>query len=205
MIRLRLFLSLIFLFFSSLTIAGSHSINSNFEEEFEAAVVNIQEKKYLEAVKGFRALAKEGLPAAQFNLSLLNFSGLGTPKNFKEALYWAWYAHLNGHEIALDQVTQVYEFITEDLRNDVASQIIEELIEAANSGDQMSAFKLGQTYTELLVTPDYQSAYVWLSIAQAYGLEEPSKLLEETAKQLTLEDILVQQNEAADKFLKINP
>ena len=88
MIRLRPCLLFIFIFFSSLAIAGSHSINPNFEEEFEAAVVNIQEKKYLEAVKGFRALAKEGLPAAQFNLSLLNVSGLGTPKNFKEALYW---------------------------------------------------------------------------------------------------------------------
>ena len=53
------------------------------------------------------------------------------------------------------------------------------------------------------MTPDYKSAYVWLSIAQAYGLEEVTELLENATKQLTLEEVLQQQDESADTFSKI--
>ena len=74
----------------------------------------------------------------------------------------------------------------------------------AKAGDQTSALKLGKTYTDLLVTPDYQSAYVWLSIAQAYGLESASGLLKKVADQLTLEEILAQQEQASTTFAEIN-
>jgi hypothetical protein len=75
----------------------------------------------------------------------------------------------------------------------------------ANGGDQLSTLKLGQTYMQLLVVPDYKSAYVWLSIAQAYGLEGVNDLLENATKQLTLEEVLNQQDEAATTFGAINP
>jgi hypothetical protein len=45
---------------------------------------------------------------------------------------------------------------------------------------------------------------VWLSIAQAYGLEGVAELLENTTKQLTMEEILQQQDAAAATFEKIN-
>ena len=205
MMKLKLISFLLLIIFTKTSFAGNHSNGADFSKEFETAVINVQEKKYLAAVKGFTALADQGLPEAQFNLSLLFFSGLGAPKNFKDALYWSWHAHLNEHETAINQVNKTYDYITENLRNEVANKIIEELLATANSGDQMSALKLGQTYTGLLVTPDYLSAYVWLSIAQAYGIEAASELLEEAAKQLTLEDILTQQNEASSKFSQINP
>ena len=70
---------------------------------------------------------------------------------------------------------------------------------------KLSALKLGKTYTDLLVTPDYQSAYVWLSIAQAYGIESASGLLKKVANQLTVEEILAQQEQASSTFLEINP
>ena len=201
--KLKLISFLILIIFTKTSFAENHSNGANLSKEFETAVINIQEKKYLEAVKGFTALANQGLPEAQFNLSLLFFSGLGAPKNFRDALYWSWYAHLNGHETALDQVETIYKSITEALRDSVANQVIEELLSLANDGDQSSAFKLGQTYTQLLVVPDYKSAYVWLSIAQAYGLEEVTELLENATKQLTLEEVLQQQDASADTFSKI--
>lgn len=169
------------------------------------AVKNVENKNFLDAVKMFNELAENDLPEAQFNLSLLHSSGLGTPKNYKTALYWSWQAHLNGHETAINQVTEIYDLITEALRDAVANQIIDELLAIAKAGDQNAALKLGKTYTDLLVVPDYQSAYVWLSIAQAYGLESASSLLSQTADQLTLEDILVQQEQALKTFSEINP
>ena len=201
-----LFLLFLLVFGAKTVLGDSHaSKNADQIKKFENAVKFVSEKKYFEAVKEFELLATSGLPEAQFNLAILNLNGLGTPKNFKNALYWSWNAHLNGHETALDQVETIYSSITEALRDTVANQVIEELLSLANDGDQSSALKLGQTYTQLLVAPDYKSAYVWLSIAQAYGLEGVTDLLQNTTKQLTLEEVLQQQDQSAETFGKINP
>ena len=196
--------ALLFIGLASTSQAENHTLSPKLAKDFEMAVKNVENKNFLDAVKMFNELAENGLPEAQFNLSLLHSSGLGTPKNYKTALYWSWQAHLNGHENAINQVTEIYDLITEALRDAVANQIIDELLAIAKAGDQNAALKLGKTYTDLLVVPDYQSAYVWLSIAQAYGLESASSLLKQTADQLTLEDILVQQEQASNTFSEIN-
>ena len=203
--KFKAFLFSLVISIGSFSYAENHVVSPEFQQDFKIAVKKIEDKKFLEAVEIFEKLASQGVPEAQFNLALLNNNGLGTPKNFKMALYWSWYAHLNGHTTALDQVNSIYGSITEALRDTVANLIIEELLSAANTGDQLSALKLGQTYTGLLVTPDYPSAYLWLSIAQAYGIEQASELLAQTAKQLTVEEILSQQEQASSKFLEINP
>ena len=201
----KYFLAIVLLVsFVQISHAENHSLSPKLTKDFEIAVKNVENKNFLDAVKMFNELAENGLPEAQFNLSLLHSSGLGTPKNYKTALYWSWQAHLNGHETAINQVTEIYDLITEALRDAVANQIIDELLAIAKAGDQNAALKLGKTYTDLLVVPDYQSAYVWLSIAQAYGLESASSLLKQTADQLTLEDILIQQEQASNTFSEIN-
>ena len=185
--------------------AESHSNESAAQvDKFETAVRLVGEKKYVEAVAQFKLLANGGLPEAQFNLAILNLNGLGAPKNFKNALYWSWYAYLNKHETAFNQVEKIFPLMTEALRDEVATQITEELLVLANDGDQLASLKLGQTYTQLFVAPDFKSAYLWLSIAQAYGLEGVAELLENTTKQLTMEEILQQQDAAAATFEKIN-
>lgn len=202
----RFFLILLFvpIVGSNILWAESHSIKmADQVNKFENAVKLVAEKKYLEAVEGFKNLAELGLPEAQFNLAILNLNGLGAPKNFKNALYWSWYAYLNKHETAFSQAEAIFPSITEALRDEVATQIIEELLVLANDGDQAAALKLGQTYTQLFVTPDYKSAYVWLSIAQAYGLEEVTEVLDNATKQLTLEEVLQQQDESAATFSQI--
>ena len=196
--------ALLFMGLAHASQAENHTLSPKLAKDFEMAVKNVENKNFLAAVKMFNELAENGLPEAQFNLSLLHSSGLGTPKNYKTALYWSWQAHLNGHETAINQVTEIYDLITEALRDTVANQIIDELLAVAKEGDQNAPLKLGKTYTDLLVVPDYQSAYVWLSIAQAYGLESASSLLKQTADQLTLEDILLQQEQAANTFSEIN-
>ena len=184
--------------------AEKHTPSPKSVEEFEIAVKHVEKKNFLDAVKIFNELSQAGLPEAQFNLSLLYSSGLGTPKNYKTALYWSWQAHLNDHPTAINQVNEIFDLITEALRDTVANQIIDELLTIAKAGDQTSALKLGKTYNDLLVAPDYQSAYVWLSIAQAYGLESASELLSQVADQLTIEEVLVQQEKASTTFSEIN-
>ncbi|MDG1676222.1 MAG: hypothetical protein P8H95_03285 [Paracoccaceae bacterium] len=203
--RLKYFLTIIALIsIGQVAQAENHDPSPELAKEFEMAVKNVESKNFLDAVRGFEKLAQSGLPEAQFNLSLLHSSGLGTPKNYKMALYWSWQAHLNDHPTAINQINEIFDLITEALRDTVANQIIDELLAVAKAGEQTSTLKLGKTYTDLLVTPDYQSSYVWLSIAQAYGLESASGLLSQVADELTLEEILVQQEQASTTFSEIN-
>ena len=203
--RLSYFLMIIALMsVGHVTQAENHAPSPELTKEFEIAVKNVESKNFLDAVRIFEKLAQSGLPEAQFNLSLLHSSGLGTPKNYKMALYWSWQAHLNDHPTAINQINETFDLITEALRDTVANQIIDELLTVAKAGEQNSALKLGKTYTDLLVVPDYQSAYVWLSIAQAYGLESASGLLTEVADELSQEEILVQQDQASTTFSEIN-
>ena len=151
----------------------------------------------------FLTLAEQDFPAAQYNLSVLYFNGLGVPKSFKWSLYWAWQANLNNHEKAGTWLDTVISNINEDLRNNVAQNISDEFTKAANEGELVAPLKLGRTYLKLFVQPNNQMAYVWLSIAQAYGYEEASIYLEEAAGQLTLEEILIEQENAHKSFQAI--
>ena len=63
------------------SIASNHSVFDDFAKDFEAAVKNVESRNFTDAIKTFDFLANEGLPEAQFNLSLLYYSGLGAPKN----------------------------------------------------------------------------------------------------------------------------
>ena len=90
--------------------------------------------------------------------------------------------------------------IPADVRDTVANELIQEISEIAKDKNQLATLKVGITFTELLSEPDYLSAYVWLSIAQAYGIEKASDLLREVTDQLTIEEVLAQQELAAQLF-----
>ena len=155
------------------------------------------------AVEIFTQLANQGVPEAQYNLSILLNNGLGAPVNYERSLYWAWYAHLGDHPSAVQQVEKIQAIITDDLRNNVAVNILEEIIILAEDGEETAALNLGLTNLDLLVTPDLANAYIWLSIAQAYGLDDASTRLMEVADLLTIEDIQTHQASASAKFSEI--
>ena len=183
--------------------AENHLTDKKVDESFMTAVKLVEKKQYIDAVNIFNLLAQQEVPEAQFNLSLLLFNGLGVPKNFKQALVWSWKAYLNNHESAINQVNDILEIVTPELQSAVADELIQELTEIAKSGDATAALKLGITFTELMVEPDYASAYVWLSIAQAFGIEEASPIMVDVTEQLAIEEVIVKQDEAAKLFAEI--
>ena len=197
---LRNFLVICLLVFYSTVLSAENHQKKLVDEEFKSAIKYVEKKQFFEAYQIFSSLAALGIPEAQFNLALLYSNGLGTPKNFRLALYWSWQANLNDHETAIDQVNNTYELINEDLRNSVAQTMIEELVASAQAGDRAAPLKLGKTYLGLFVEAQNQPAYLLLSISQAYGEERASALLEEAAAQMTLEEVLAQQEEAQKSF-----
>ena len=201
MLKNILFTCLVMLY-STLLHAESHQ-KSNIDSDFKTAVKHIEKKRFFEAYEIFSTLADRGIPEAQFNLALLYSNGLGVPKNYRLALYWSWQAHLNDHETAINRVNIIYDLIDEKLRNSVAQTIIDEMLLIAQAGDKAAPLKLGKTYLGLFVEAQYQPAYLWLSISQAYGEERASALMEEAASQMTLEEVLAQQEEAQKTFANI--
>ena len=183
--------------------AENHLTDINVDESFMTAVKLVEKKQYIDAVNIFNILAQQQVPEAQFNLSLLLFNGLGVPKNFKQALVWSWKAHLNNHESAINQVNDILEIVTPELQSAVADEMIQELTASAKSGDATAALKLGITVTDLMVEPDYASSYDWLSIAQAFGIEEASPIMVSVTEQLAIEEVIVKQDEAAKLFEEI--
>ena len=197
---LRNFLCICFIVLHSTVLYAENHQKKPVDEEFKSAIKHVEKKQFFEAYQIFSSLAELGIPEAHFNLALLYSNGLGTPKNFRLALYWSWQAHLNDHETAIDRVNKTYDLINEDLRNSVAQTIIEELVASAQAGDKDAPLKLGKTYLALFVEAQNLPAYLWLSISQAYGEERASALLEEAASQMTLEEVLAQQEEAKKSF-----
>ena len=143
---LRKFLCICFLVLYSTVLYAENHQKRPVDEEFKSAIKHVEKKQFFEAYQIFSSLAELGVPEAQFNLALLYSNGLGTPKNFRLALYWSWQAHLNDHETAIDRVNMTYDLINEDLRNSVAQTIIEELVASAQAGDKEAPLKLGKTY-----------------------------------------------------------
>ncbi len=187
------------IFCSTMLGAESHQ-KSSVDSDFKTAVKHIEKKRFFEAYEIFSILAGKGIPEAQFNLALLYSNGLGIPKNYRLALYWSWQAHLNDHETAINRVSIIYDLIDERLRNSVAQTIIDEMLLIAQAGDKAAPLKLGKTYLGLFVEAQSKPAYLWLSISQAYGEERANEFLEEAASQMTLEEVLEQQEEAQKVF-----
>ena len=200
MIKYVIFISSMALLSAKSGYAESHLNELNVDQSFRTAVKLVEDQQYIDAINIFTVLAERDIPEAQYNLSLLLFNGLGAPKNFKGALKWAWKAYLNEHEYALIQVNDILDMIPADVRDSVANELIQEISEIAKDKNQLATLKVGITFTELFSEPDYLSAYVWLSIAQAFGIEKASDLLMEVADKLTIEEVLAQQELAAQLF-----
>ena len=86
MLRNFLYMSLLVLY-STVLYAENHQKNL-VDEEFKSAIKYVEKKQFFEAYQIFSSLAELEIPEAQFNLALLYSNGLGTPKNFRLALYF---------------------------------------------------------------------------------------------------------------------
>ena len=172
-------------------------------EIFVDAITAFEKKDFQTAVELFKVLADQGEPTSQHNLSILYFKGLGSPTNYKRALYWGWRASLGGSEPALALVDDVRDIVTDDLVEVVAEEIVIELTAKAMAGDQNAAERLGNTYYNLFIQPDLQMAYTWLLISQAFGNETVSEMISEIEDLIEVEDRITYQEEATVIFLEI--
>lgn len=172
-------------------------------EAFLEAVSAFENKEYQTAVELFTVLGEQGEPTSQHNLSILYFKGLGSPANYKRALYWAWRASLGGSEPALALVDEVRKIVTDDLVGIVSEEIVTELTAKAMAGDKNASERLGKTYYNLFVEPDLKMAYIWFLISQAFGNEKVSESISKIEDQIEIKDRISYQEEATEIFTEM--
>jgi len=167
---------------------------------FQDAVNLFNEGHYNKAFETFEELALKGNEDAQYNLSIFFFKGVGTPTNYEKALYWSWYATLNHNQNAEKKVDELLDLLPQKISEAVANTVIEELKNRVFEGNKEAAHQLSKTYLRLFADPDYRKVYSWALIAQAFGEKEVEKYISEAEKNLEIDTIIEQQNEATELF-----
>ena len=201
----RIFTSLVCaLIICANTAYGQADLEKVDSEVFDNAITAFEQKDFQTAVELFTALANQGEPNAQHNLSILYFKGLGSPVSYKRALYWAWRASLSGSEPGLLMFDDVRDTVTDELVGVVSEEIVTELTKKAMAGDRDAPERLGKTFYDLFVQPDLRMAYVWFLISQAFGNEAVSEMISELEGLIEVQDRIIYQEEAMEIFSAIS-
>ena len=66
------------------------------QAQFNLGLVHYKEQNYSEALKWYETAAILGLPAAQYKLGMMYFSGQGVKQNLQESRKWLMLADRNG-------------------------------------------------------------------------------------------------------------
>ena len=167
---------------------------------FSEAVQAVKDKNYRHAVNLFELQANAAQHDAQYNLALLLKSGKGRPRNYQQALYWAWSAYLGGIEPAKGLSKDITSLLPDDALKLTRKKIEETLLDRIDIGDKSALMELALFYEELLEEPNFEEAYLWYSIASAFLLEGAIIARDEVEVSVEMKLIVELQNRASEIF-----
>ena len=137
---------------------------------FSEAVQAVKDRDYRHAMKLFAMQADQNQHDAQYNLALLLEAGKGVPQDFSKALVWAWSAKLGGIEAAGDLAEDLIDLLPEKAIENVRKEVKARLEARVADGSAPAVSQFAQYHLDMLEEPDFETAYVWYSIATAIGL-----------------------------------
>lgn len=175
----------------------------DMKKEFEDAVLFYKKNDYNRAIKKFEKLSDMGDAKSQYNLAVIFYKGLGTPQNFKRAYYWSMMSNLYGQKEAKLLSNKSEMKINKTNKNDINTEIKDNLEKKINEGETFAIIPLAKWYLSTPKKPDYNNAYLWLSVASAFDIENTSKarnMIFNKIKKNRLDDI---QNEANEIYTSI--
>ncbi len=183
--------------------AGSHAANQPEMSEFAMAVKAIKDKNFQDGLTRFIALAEDGDPEAQYNVAVLLHSGRGRPQNYSDALFWARLSQLGNIEQAGGLAEEIQDRMTENDILSVLERVKTWLIGRVNDGYYETIPQLAVYHLELLDEQDYETAYLWYTLATALNIPETIKLRDEAEEELEPEQISALQAQTNTLFDKI--
>ena len=172
----------------------------NPDKAYHVAVEAVRDKKYTIAVEHFEILAKQSQYDAQYNLALLMKQGLGIPQNYPEALKWTWLAHLGGVEKAQGLADMLLDIVPENRQNKTRDQVSDNLTSRIESGDLTALTQFARFHLDVLVDPDYETAYSWYSVAAALKMPGGIRGREGVIDEVDPEKLVELQDQATEIF-----
>jgi TPR repeat protein len=163
---------------------------------FNEAVQAVKNKNYRHAVKLFSLQAENNQHDAQYNLALLMQAGKGTPQDFATALTWSWTAQLGGIEAAEELSDELTDYLPEGIIEEVRKAVAARIKSRIDEGDPAAIPQFATYHLVMLEEPDYDTAYVWFSIATALGLEGAMVARDEARENVDEEKIVELQRKA---------
>ena len=193
-----LWLLLAFLLLPGFLSANTHETDA--DQQFEEAVTVVHEKAYRKALMLFKTLAEDDISDAQFNAALLIKAGMGQPRNYSEAYYWAVLSDLGGEPRAETLVSELADILPAEDIDSNHSRILDRLTKQLSDGTSQAIIKFARLHFEFLTEPDYETAYVWYSIAQAMGIKGGFEGSRDVADYLESVDLIAAQNKSVEIF-----
>lgn len=170
------------------------------DKAYRVAVEAVRDKKYTIAVEHFEILAKQTQYDAQYNLALLMKQGLGIPQNYPEALKWTWLAHLGGVKKAQGLADMLLDLVPEKRQDKTRDQVSDNLTSRIESGDLTALTQFARFHLDVLVEPDYETAYSWYSVAAALKMPGGIRGREDVIDEIDPEKLVELQDEATEIF-----
>ena len=184
-------------------VSASAQIDTS-DATFNEAIQAVKDKDFRHAVKLFSIQAESNQHDAQYNLALLLEAGKGVPQDFVAALTWAWAAQLGGNEAAVELADDLAGYLPEGAITTVREAVGARLQQRIDSGDAMAIPQFAIYHVELLEEPDYETAYIWFSIAVALGLEGTLEARDEARENVEDERIVELQRDAGTIYEGLN-
>jgi TPR repeat protein len=180
--------------------ATNNDADLTSDAAFNRAVKAVKSKNYNEAITIFEAQAIASQHDAQYNLAVLLEAGKGRPQNFQQALIWAWSAVLGGIEEAVELADELTDMIPEKALEDARESLREKLQKRIDDGDRTAVMQFASYHAMLLEEADFETAYVWYSIAAAIGEEGSIEARDEAQSKVDDEEIVNLQVKAGTIF-----
>ena len=172
-------------------------------EEFTEAVNAVKEEKYELAADIFEKLAEEGDIDAQFNYALLTRIGLGRAQNYSQALYWSWLSFAGGLEKADKVLEKILELVPEAAHQEIRDKVSVFILNKINAGNRKALLHYGKFYLDILPEEDYNKAYLFYTIASAFGDLEAKEKRDTILENVDNEKIVEIQQQASLMFEKL--
>lgn len=183
---------------------GLHADSHVNDTAFSAAVKAVKARDYSLALSLFEQQANDAKHDAQYNMAVLLHAGKGRPRNYPDALYWGWLAQLGGIEEAEDLTGDVQDALTESDVKLVRIRVGENLQARLENGDINAIVQFAEYHETILAEPDYNTAYIWYSIAVALNIPNMADRRDDTESDIEAKDLARLQTEARDLFEKYN-
>ena len=188
---------------STPSFAGSHSIDAS-DATFNEAVKAVKDKDYRHAMTLFTLQAENHQHDAQYNLALLLEAGKGAPQDFVRALDWAWSAQLGGIADAKELADDLNDILPEVAIAAVRESVSARLQSRIDAGDAAAIPQFAAYQLTMLEEPNYETAYIWYSIAAALGLKGTLEARDDARKNVEDERIIELQAEAGTIYESLN-